>query len=120
MARHSRTVADRQRSLEAFSFLPTFRPAVRAWAPDHPAPLDGTGGGDLPSAVEAVAPVPGVRVLQVLVEGHIPYPVEAVLDAPVPTGKAQQSPGIGISGWETANCIAHSHLFLALHDPLAL
>ena len=51
-------------------------------------------------------------------EGHIPYPVEA--SAPVPTGKAQQSPRIGISGWETANCIAHIHLFLALHDPLAL
>ena len=33
----------------------TLRPAVRAWAPDHPAPLDGAGGGDLPSAVEAVA-----------------------------------------------------------------
>ena len=56
----------------------------------------------------------------VLVEGYIPYPVEAVLDAPMPTGKAQQSPRIGISGWETANCIAHIHLFLALHDPLAL
>ena len=41
---------------------------MRAWAPDHPAPLDGAGGGDLPSAVEAVAPAPGVRVLQVL--GH--------------------------------------------------
>ena len=47
---------------------------------------------------------------RVVVEGHIPYPVEAVLDAPVPTGKAQQSPRIGICGWETANCIGHSHL----------
>ena len=63
---------------------------------------------------------PSAHLRAVLVEGYIPYPVEAVLDAPMPTGKAQQSPGIGISGWETANCIAHSHLFLALHDPLAL
>ena len=30
-----------------------------------------------------------------------------------------QRPIDGISGWETANCIAHSHLFLALHGALA-
>ena len=56
--------------------------------------------------VGAIRGGPSAHLRAVLVEGHIPYPVEAVLDAPVPTGKAQQSPGIGI--------------FLALHDPLAL
>ena len=40
---------------------------------------------------------PSAHLRAVLVEGYIPYPVEAVLDAPMPTGKAQQSPGIGIS-----------------------
>ena len=45
--------------------LPSGLPAVRAGPPDHPAPLDGSGGGDLPPAVEAISAV-GVQVLQVL------------------------------------------------------
>ena len=74
----------------------------------------------VPQARQHLRGGPSAHLRAVLVEGDIPYPVEAVLDAPMPTGKAQQSPRIGISGWETANCIAHIHLFLALHDPLAL
>ena len=62
----------------------------------------------VPQARQHLRGGPSAQLRAVLVEGHIPYPVEAVLDAPVPTGKAQQSPGIGISGWEHClNCIAH-------------
>ena len=56
------------RELVSVGSSPLGLPAVRAWAPDRPAPLDGAGGGDLLAAVEAVASVPGVRVLQIL--GH--------------------------------------------------
>ena len=47
---------------------PTSSSAVRAWALDRPAPLNGAGGGDLPVAVEGPPPTSVVVVaLRVLV-----------------------------------------------------
>ena len=46
------------------SSLPVRSSVVWAWSPDHPAPLHGASGGDFSAAVELVASVPSVRVLQ--------------------------------------------------------
>ncbi len=70
--------------------------------------------GHVPSAMADAQP--GL----ILVELYVQYPVDPVFDAPMPTGKGQQSLRTGISSWETTDGIAHFHLFLAFRRPLAL
>lgn len=54
---------------------------------------------------------PAAYLTTVLVKGHIPHPVEAVLDAPVPPPKGEKSLGacfcFGEAGNRVGNLVAH-------------
>ena len=53
--------------------------------------------------------VPGVELVTVLVEGHIPDPVQPVLDTPMTLDEVSEVSGAGLAGIEGGDQVNHLH-----------
>ena len=56
--------------------------------------------------------VPGVELVTVLVEGHIPDPVQPVLDTPMTLDEVSEVSGAGLAGIEGGDQVNHPHTVL--------